>query len=178
MTKIISIFIAITALAGCATPARVDQMTVSLPIQQTNPALKDSIGISDVTGGRETNPMWTSQVSSDDFRRALEASLQSAGLYSRIGVGSKYQLSADLTRLDQPLMGFDMTVSATVRYSVVDRLSRKEVYSRVIQIPFTARMSDAFMGAERLRLANEGAIKVNIQAFINDMLNLKLADSR
>jgi hypothetical protein len=176
--KLFIVSVSVIILSGCATPARVDQMAVSVPVYQTNSALKDSIGVADVTGGRDTNPMWTSQVSSNDFRRALEASLQNAGLYSRIGAGSKYQLTADLTRLDQPLMGFDMTVTASVRYSLIERVSRKEVYSRVIQVPYTAKMSDAFIGSERLRLANEGAIKVNIQAFINDMLGLRLADSR
>jgi uncharacterized lipoprotein YajG len=29
-------------LAGCATPAAVEQMAVALPITQTNPALKNS----------------------------------------------------------------------------------------------------------------------------------------
>jgi hypothetical protein len=161
-------------LAGCATPAAIEKMVVALPITQTNPSLKNAVGVADVTGGKETNPMWTSQVSSDGFRRALEQSLENAGMLSKIVTGSKYQLTADLTRLDQPMMGFDMTVTSTVRYSLIETQSRKEIYSRVIQIGHTASVSDAFMGVERLRLANEGAVKANIQAFINDLVALKL----
>ncbi len=166
--------LSVVVLAGCATPAAVEQMAVSLPIIQTNPALKNSIGVAEVTGGRDTNPMWTSQVSSDSFRRALEQSLESAGMFNKIVAGSKYQLTADLTRLDQPMMGFDMTVSSTVRYSLIETKTRKEVYARVIQIGYTAKMSDAFMGAQRLKLANEGAIKANIGSFINDLVALKI----
>ena len=161
-------------LAGCATPAAVEQMAVSLPITQTNSALKNSVAVAVVTGGRETNSMWTSQVSSDAFRRALEQSLESAGMFSKVVAGSKYQLTADLTRLDQPMMGFDMTVGSTVRYSLIETLTRKEVYARVIQVSYTAKMSDAFMGAQRLKLANEGAVKANIKEFVNDLLALKL----
>ena len=172
--KNILVILSVAVLAGCATPAAVEQMSVSLPITQTNSALKNSVGVKEVTGGRETNPMWTSQVSSDAFRRALEQSLENAGMFSKIVAGSKYQLTADLTRLDQPMMGFDMTVTSTVRYSLIETQTRKEVYSRVIQIGYTAKMSDAFVGTQRLKLANEGAVKANIQGLINDLIALKL----
>jgi len=172
--KKLLVLLLVGILAGCATPAAVEQMAVYLPVTQTNPALKNAVGVAEVTGGRETSPVWTSQVSSDAFRRALEQSLENAGMFSKIVAGSKYQLTADLTRLDQPVMGFDMTVTATVRYSLVETSSRKELYSRVIQIGHTATMSDAFVGAQRLKLANEGAVKANIQAFIGDLIALKL----
>lgn len=172
--KTILFVMALAILAGCATPAAVDQMAVSLPVTQTNQIFKNSIGVATVTGGKETNAMWTSQVSSDSFRRALEQSLENAGMFSKIASGGKYQLTADLTRLDQPLAGFDMTVTATVRYSLIDTQSRNEVYARVVQIAYTASMSDAFMGSTRLKLANEGAVKANIQALISDLIALKL----
>ena len=173
MKKLFVIF-SVLILGGCATPAAVEQMAVSLPTTQSNPALKNSVGVLEVTGGRETNAMWTSQVSSDAFRRALEQSLQNAGMFSKIASGGRYQLTADLTRLDQPLMGFDMTVTSTVRYSLVDNQTRKEVYTRVIQARHTATVSDAFVGSQRLKLANEGSVQANIKSFINDLLVLKL----
>ncbi len=95
-------------------------------------------------------------------------------MFSKIVAGSKYQLTADLTRLDQPMMGFDMTVTSTVRYSFIETQTRKEVYAKVIQISYTAKMSDAFVGTQRLKLANEGAVKANIQGLINDLIALKL----
>jgi hypothetical protein len=71
-------------------------------------------------------------------------------------------------------MGFDMTVTSTVRYSLIDNQTRKEVYTRVIQVGHTATMSDAFVGSQRLKLANEGSVQANIKSFINDLLLLKL----
>ena len=71
-------------------------------------------------------------------------------------------------------MGFDMTVGSTVRYSLIETQTRKEVYARVIQINYTAKMSDAFIGSQRLKLANEGSVKTNIEALVNDLIALKL----
>ncbi|MBG6077395.1 hypothetical protein [Polaromonas sp. CG_9.11] len=174
--KFISIALAFL-IAGCATPARVDQMTASGGLSRTVPKdspLRGSIGIKDVTGGRETNPMWVSNVSSADFERALEDSLRTAGLLNTVPSSGRFQLIADLVRLDQPILGFDMTVTAAVHYSVVERSTGKEIYTRVIPTPFTATVSDAFVGATRLKIATEGTIKKNIEALIDELIKLQI----
>ena len=66
-------------LAGWATAARVDQVTVTALGIPTSPALEvlhQNVAIKDVTGGQETNPMWTSHVSSTEIEGALEDSSQ------------------------------------------------------------------------------------------------------
>lgn len=167
---------AVLALYGCATPAGIDQMTVyTSSMQARDSALKNSVAVKEVTGGRETNPMAASQVSSDAFQRALENSLKNAGLGNTLLSSSRFHLTADIVRVDQPFIGLDMTVSATVRYSLIDTASRKEVYAKVIPSSYTAKFSDAFAGTERLRLANEGAAKTNIQTLIDELLALEPA---
>lgn len=164
-------------LAGCASPARIDQMTVSANSIQTasgDTKLKNNISVKDVTGGKETSPLWTSQVSSYDFQRALENSLRVNGLLSPVGGNGPYQLVADLISLDQPMVGFNMTVTATVRYSLIEKSSGKELFSRSIPTPYTAKVSDAFIGGERLKLANEGAVRKNIEELIAELLKLKV----
>jgi hypothetical protein len=37
-------------------------------------------------------------------------------------------------------------------------------------------MVDAFLSTQRMKLANEGAVKANIQAFLSDLIALKLPD--
>jgi hypothetical protein len=59
-----------------------------------------------------------------------------------------------------------MTVTAKVRYTVMAGDSPGAKFDETIETPYTAKLSDAFLGIERLRLANEGAIKENIKAFI------------
>lgn len=174
MIKIIGSLALALVLTGCAAPARIDRMSANASLHQGSGELKGMVAVVEVTGGRDTSPLWTSQVSSDAFRRALENSLQAAGLQNPMLAGSKFQLKADLISLDQPFGGFNMTVSASVRYSLVEKLTGKEVYARVIPAAHTATVSDAFLGSERLMMANEGAIKANIQLLIEDLVRVKL----
>lgn len=166
-------------VAGCATPARVEQMQVNTSLAKRTAAeaspLRGNVAIRDVTGGKETNPMWVSNVSSSDFERALEASLKDVGLWSINRQASKYLLVAHLEKLDQPLFGASMTVTASVRYTLVERASGKTLVEKVVAAPYTAAWNDAFLGAERLKLANEGAIRVNIQQLIDILLEYKVA---
>lgn len=162
-------------LSGCAQKSQVSNMIIKeerLNIK-CNSKLKENLAIETVSGGEETNPLWTSQVANEDFRQALEKSLQIYGLYTS-DKNSKYIVSAYLQNLDQPLMGFDMTVIAQVRYQIVERRTNKIIFNQVISTPFTATVSDAFVGVERLRLANEGAIKTNIEELIKKICTLQI----
>lgn len=174
-----AIAILASILAGCAAPARVEQMQVdsSLATRSSiaSQELKENIAIKDVTGGKDTNPMWVSNVSSSDFERALEASLRNAGLLSPNRQGSKYTLVAHMLQLEQPFLGASMTVTATVQYTLIERASGKEVFTKSLATPYTAAFSDAFLGTERLKLANEGAVRTNIQQLISSLVELRIA---
>lgn len=165
-------------LSGCASPARIDQMQTDTPLAkrvaiEASP-LKQSIAIKDVTGGKDTNPLWVSNVSSSDFERALESSLRDAGLLSPNRQGSKYTLTAHMLKLDQPFFGASMTVTATVVYTLVDRASGKEALVTTIASPYTAAWNASFLGAERLKLANEGAIRENITKIVDAVIALRV----
>jgi hypothetical protein len=133
-----------------------------------------SVGVS-VTGGRDTNPMWTSQVSSEDFRQALEVSLQRYGVFSRVirNAGADYQLSVTLVRLKQPFAGLDMTVAAEVTWRLTTN-SGRVVWQQTTNQSYKATVGDAFVGVNRLRLANEGAIRENIKVGIERISELSL----
>ena len=166
----------VALISGCAAPARVDQMTVSGQPEQRIAAtpLRENVAVRDVTGGRETNPMWMSNVSSNEFSQAIEGSMRTVGLLAPNRQAARYMLSAHLTSLDQPFIGLDMTVTASVKYSVVESASGKEIFQKTVIAPYTAKFSDAFAGVERLKLANEGAIRTNITQLIDDLFRLKI----
>ncbi|MDD9877860.1 MAG: hypothetical protein OXR84_10515 [Magnetovibrio sp.] len=84
----------------------------------------------------------------------------------------KYDLNAYLMGLTQPLIGLDMTVTATVRYELIDTATRKSLVNETVTVPYTAKFSDAFIGTERLRLANEGSIRENIAAFLRHLVTV------
>lgn len=175
-------FLALAALAilvGCASPARIEQMQAGpSPASRgalANSPMRDNIAIKDVTGGKETNPMWVSNVGSSEFERALEGSLRVSGLLSTNRQAGKYQLTAHLLKLDQPMFGAGMTVTASVEYLLVERATGRQVFSRTLTRPYTAAFGDALLGSERLRLANEGAIRANISALIDELTGLKIS---
>ncbi len=173
-SRILLAFVLGASLVGCAAPARIEQMTTTSSMatraKAESSALRQSVGVKEVTGGKETNPMWISNVGSSEFEQALEASLKDVGLLAPIKPAAKYHLIANLEKLEQPMIGFSMTVTSSVRYMLVDVASKKTVYEKSVVVPYTASVSDAFVGTERLRLANEGSIKANIQQIIDDMI--------
>lgn len=166
----------LATLTGCASGARSDQMAVfaTASVANSNTPLRSNIAVKDVTGGQETNPAWKSNIASRDFEVALEASLRSAGLLSGGKQLGSHFLTVHLEKIDQPFVGLDMTVTASVNYVLTERATGKSVYTKTITRPYTAKFSDAFMGVERLRVANEGAAKVNIQQLIDDLIALKI----
>lgn len=158
-------FAALGLLSACASGAKPEAMVahttdVTAP---ANPALQGAMTVGSVTGGSETNPMWTSQVDDASFRQALEDSLRIQGYLAPTPAEARYTVDAQMLSLDQPFIGFEFTVTSSVDY-MVDGAGGKR------SIPVTAEGSATFgespLAVERLRLANEKAIKENIRTFL------------
>jgi hypothetical protein len=164
------VLIVVTLMTACATPARVEQMTVpaadATRTAVSSRAMREAISLGQVGGGKETNPLWISNISSADFERALRASLQAAQLLAPSGQDCRLKLTAQLLSLAQPAMGLDMTVTASVLYTLVDCKTQKEVWVKTITLPYTAAFGDSLLGVERLKLANEGAARANIRKLV------------
>lgn len=167
----IAAVLTVTALLGaCAQPARTSAMVADVTGQTVLPEgspLANAVAMGDVTGGEATNPAWTSEVGNPEFRQALTLSLQQHTILAE--TDAPMTLVATLVNMDQPLVGFDMTVTSSVAYKITNTAG-EEVFNETISVPYTASFSDAFVGAERLRLANEGAIKANIKRFIETLI--------
>jgi len=163
---------AVSGLAACASPAEVQNMTVSpnqLESRVASSQFSGALEISKINGGESTNPLWTSEVSNAAFKKALRDSLQNTGLMSA-GSAAKYGVEATLSQLDQPLIGFDLTVNSMVNYRVFEKASRQTVFDESVTASHTATFSDAAFAIQRLRFANEGSIRENIRNFINRLL--------
>ncbi len=133
--------------------------------------LKKQIDVESVSGGEKTNPAWTSEISNENFSLALKRSLDHYGLFSAVG---RYQLDVQMLDVDQPLFGLDMTVTTRVRYSLTDMESNRVVIDEIVSAPYTATVGEAFLGAERLRKANEGSGKKSIQFLLERLAELKI----
>lgn len=171
ITRVLFSIALLVTLSACATGARPSAMTASVSnttvISETS-SLRKAITVAEVSGGQETNPLWTSQVDNASFKSALEQSLT---LHAMISEGAaRYKLEAKLLELDQPFGGFDMTVGSRVFYRLAEADTNERVYEKEIDCEYTADFSDAFLGYERLKLANEGAIKKNIALFMEALI--------
>lgn len=169
-------------LTGCAKPACHQNMVISnadIEIISSKPLKKEptfkNIAVQTVTGGSETHPLLASQVNAKEFKSALEKSLDNVRLYHADHKTAPYRLEASLNKLEQPLLGLNMTVICHATYRIFNNKTNKLVYEKSLQTPYTEKLTSAFLGVERLKLANEGAVKENIKGLINDLYHTKEA---
>jgi hypothetical protein len=166
---------ALAGLAGCASPARTGMMTVpsgAVTVASAQSPFHQAVAIASVSGGKATNPLWTSEVGQLEFEGALRDSLTNNALLARVAP-SRFELHAILKSVDQPLFGFDMTVTSSIAYRVVETESRASWFDELVTVSYTAKFADSLLGVERLKLANEGSIKTNIRTFIEELVRRK-----
>jgi hypothetical protein len=157
--------VSLLGVSACATPSRPEAMALAATPALT--AAPGDVGYHSVTtvnvsGGSETNPLWTAQVSDADFKTALETSLAAAGYMG--SEGRPMTVTASLVDLKQPMVGLDMSVTSQIRYSV--SRDGQVIFNDTVSATGTATISEAFAGTERLRLANEKSIQENIRQFL------------
>ena len=158
----------VLVVSGCATPARTSSM---VPEVRTNQAVdSDSplyrgIWVIDVGGGQETNPLWTSEVGTKEFRESLVRTLELQGFLAA-GETAAFRLKAFIVEVKHPSAGISVTVHSFIRYALVRSTDGKVIFDDVLSGSFTATVSDTFYGVDRLRLAEEGSIRANISALV------------
>ena len=72
------------------------------------------------------------------------------------------------------LFGIDMTVITYIRYRLTDLQTTMTIFDKTIIASYTATFSDAFLGTDRLKMANEGSGKENIKGLIEKLETLKI----
>lgn len=178
--RLLSACLFVSVLAGCASPAKIESMTVApsqVSAQSFDPALQSNVQLDDVQGGSKTNPLWTSEIDGGDFQEALRQSLDNAGLLNN-NDQAPLSLTANLIRVEQPLFGLDFKVTTVVEYVLLDKASGKVLMRETLTTPYTAGVGDAFVAVKRLRLANEGAAKENIAALLKRLATLQVDASQ
>lgn len=166
----------VLSAAACAQPATVGAMATG-DLALNTPAgspLLEGMCVGSVTGGQATNPLWVSKVDNNAFVGALRASLLANGL-SAPENDCDFAVTAELASIKQPLIGISMTVTASVNYAVQRNGADEPEFETNATLPFTAKFSDAAIGAIRLRIANEGAIRVNIETMLRELTASPLA---
>lgn len=166
-----SIFgVALLSLTACASAANPTMMSLTIatpgaaPVNEGHPGFRQ-VSVAGVQGGTQTNPAWISEVSNEDFQRALEVSLRAFNYLVLDGAASKYKVTASIVDVQKPMMGLDMSVTMKVRYSVMTEQGAA-VFDDTIAATGTSAMTEAFAGADRVRIAIEKSAKANIETFL------------
>lgn len=172
--KWIALVFSLSFLVGCAAPANYSQMTVGInefnrTFPKPNPKMANNVALQQLTGGKQTNPLWTSQVDNEGFSKALGDSLANAGYLSVNQTPARFQLTVAFKELKQPFAGLDLKVICKAHYSLYDTKNQKLVFDKTLTTPYTATFSSALLAGERLKLANEGAVKENIKHFLQEI---------
>ena len=171
ITTLALILVASIYLSGCASSAKMENMAYQGQPKDYSEKLKKNVEIASVSGGEETNPAWTSEISDEEFSGAIKQSLLWQGLLADDG---RYELEVKLLEVDQPLFGFDLTVTTHVQYILTDTKDGAVIFDETIVAPHTATMDDSFAAVKRLRLANEGSGKKNIRSFLWKLSKLRI----
>ena len=158
----------LAALVGCANPARPDKMAVDAGergMVAADSALYQAVTIADVRGGLETDRYWGyPAIDNPEIEGALRLSLANHAMLAE-GRG-RLALFVTLVEFIRPAGGFDMTVMTATHYRLTEAASGRTVFDETLVTYFTADFTSHLIGVERLRLANEGAMRMNIGAFI------------
>ncbi len=171
LIKIVSVLVVCTYLWGCASGAKMENMVFQGDQKEYPAELQENLELGDVSGGKKTNPLWTSEIDNNAFSGAVKESLSSQGLYSEDG---KYRLEVNLLKVDQPLFGLNFKVTTHVQYMLTNTDSGAVVFDNTVVAPHTASVGDAFVGIKRLRLANEGSAKKNIEELLSKLSDLQI----
>jgi hypothetical protein len=170
-----SVFVLIMAVfaCGCASPAKVSRMraqAVLVPREQPF-----SVGV-EAQGGKETNPALNSEISNDSFAEAIRNSIIKFGVFRSVVTtdNGDYLLKAQIFDDEKPMFGLDMTMKMSVDWTIIHTSTQKIVFETTTYKSFTATMGDALVGITRLRLAEEGAARENIEDGLNQISQLKL----
>ena len=158
------------ATGACAPPANDAAMVPNPGSGAPAPSYRNAITVGSVGVGRGAGAPWTSAVAPGQVQEALVRTLAVAGVAQ--GVNGRFRLDAILLTLDRPYAGFAMTVAATIAYRLTDTASGAVVYDKTLTGLGTATLDDAVTNDNRLRIADQRAVRANLQQLVLELYAL------
>lgn len=164
-------------LIGCAAPFNAGNMVpdhVTLVHR-----LSGDVSVT-VAGNRESSAVGASEISNDAFAQAIGNALDRFGLFTKVepaGAVARYKLIAFVGQTDQQLEGPAQTVKMKVSYQLVDAPTGNTLWAQNVQSRYTATEGGYLAVVKRLRLANEGAARDNIQQMLHGISTLEICNS-
>lgn len=160
-------------LSGCATPVSHEALVpVSLEVAKHHP---QSVAVV-ATGGTETSAAGKPQVSDTELQQAVATAVTQTKTFSRVvdGKNGDYILNVNVFTLTQPSFGFSFTVGVEMGWTLTRVDSGAKVWQESIKSEHTVGATESFVGATRLKLATEGAIRNNVKQGLVKLSTLSL----
>jgi len=166
--SILTILAVVLLMSGCASAAVSTAMIpATMDVGTTHPHSVNVV----VTGGAETTAMQPSRISNGAFKEAIVDSLNKSHAFAQVGETgtADYRLQVSIFSIEQPSIGFSMTVKMEAGWTLIQERTKEIVWRESVQSTYTASAGAAFSGAERIRLATEGAARENIKQAIQNL---------
>lgn len=156
-------------LAGCASAPVTTSMQVAAPAAARSTA-PGAVSVT-VSGGQATSALEGPNIADADFKAAIERTLAEARAFQSVAgdTSGRYALQAQIVRMTKPLFGGTFTVELEVAWTLQDRQNNRVLLRKALTASGTATMSDAFVGATRIRLAVEAAARANIALLLREL---------
>ena len=161
-------------IIGCAPSPQLYNTIPIINFQNQIDYRNKTLEIGNVMGGELTNELEGSKINAIILKVALIESFKKYKLFLITNINADYRLNAIIMYQNQPLAGLDMTANLLVKYSLINQNSNEEIWTKDINSIYTAKFSDSLIGMERLNMANEGAIRKNIEILLQTLAVLEL----
>jgi hypothetical protein len=160
-------------LGGCSTPVTHEAM-VPVSVPMINHHQKSVAVVAE--GGMETSAAGAPMISNEALRQAVVDAINGTKTFSSVvnGKNGDYLLNVNIFNLAQPMFGMAFTVKMEMGWTLKRVDTGAVVWQEMIKSEHTATVSDAFVGATRLKMATEGAARNNVAAGLGKLSALSL----
>jgi hypothetical protein len=159
-------------VTACASPPTPGAMRAATPVVASAKKAPGGVVVT-TAGGTETSNLAGVGISDEDLKSAIEASLADAAIFNHAGQDpARYLLQASIVQLSKPSFGASFTVDLEIAWTLTDKQLGTRLLRKSIQSSHTATMSEALVGANRIRLAIEGAARKNIESAMMELSRL------
>ena len=171
MIRLLVAMLLLAGLGACAPPPSYTSMVPELATAELGPgpapSYRGAITVAPVSVGTDTSLPWTSQIGAAEFQEALLRTLTLANLAA--AQNGRFRLEAVLLRLERP---YAMTVTASIAYRLTEIATGAVVYQGTRTSLGTASLNDAVTNTNRLRIADERALRANLRKLVEDLYAL------
>jgi len=116
------------------------------------------------------------QVPNQTFAEALQMSIAKAQIFTKVDkdISDGFLLEVFIVGYEPPKGGFNMAATLITRWKLTRLPSQEVVFEDFVKKTHTNTVGDAFVGATRWRMANEGVVKDTIAEGIMNLSKLDL----